>query len=187
MNAFPFVKTINNRLRMKFLLFFILIILGGCSGKPNTSTLSDRLKLSKSQLFLNGLKDSMMSEYFSARSETEKQKILERYHQRLEDYLTHHPMDSMKVTIDQVVSKGRTITIKSHYGSIEFEYGLTFNGRMLPRIDSIYEFMKSLKEGSDTLVNFSFTGACQVNIPDSAKLSTFKIYAFPVPLQYTGK
>jgi hypothetical protein len=93
----------------------------------------------------------------------------------------------MKVTVDQVVSKGRTITTKSHYNSIEFEYGLTFNGSMSPRIDSIYEFMKSLKEGRDTLANFSFTGACQVNSPDSAKLSVFKIYAFPVPLQFTGK
>jgi hypothetical protein len=172
---------------MKFSIFFILIILGGCSGKPNTSTLSGELKLSKSQFFLNDLKDSLMSEYIVAKSETEKQEILERYHQRLEDYLTHNPVDSMKVTIDEVRAKGRAITTKSHYSSIEFEYGLTFNGSMSPRIDSIYEFMKSLKEGSDTLVNFSFTGACQVNSPDSAKLPTFRIYAFPVPLQYTRK
>jgi hypothetical protein len=165
----------------------MLIIIGGCSGKPNSSTLSGGLKLSKSQFFLNNLKDSLMSEYTSARSETEEQEILKRFHQRLEDYLTHNPMDSMKVTIDEVITKGRTITTKAHYSSIEFEYGLTFNGSMSPRIDSIYEFMKNLKEGSDTLVNFSFTGACQVNSPDSAKLPMFRIYAFPVPLQYTGK
>jgi oligoribonuclease NrnB/cAMP/cGMP phosphodiesterase (DHH superfamily) len=143
--------------------------------------------MSKSQIFLNDLKDSLMVEYISTRSETEKQTILERYHQRLEDYLTHHPVDSIKVTIDEVITKGRTITTKSHYSSIEFEYGLTFDNSMSPRIDTIYEFMKSLKEGSDTLVNFSFTGACQINSPDSAKLPTFRIYAFPVPLQYTGK
>lgn len=172
---------------MKFSLFFIIIILGGCSGNPKTSTLFQGLKLSKSQFFLNDLKDSLMSEYISAKSETEKQDILERYHRRLEDYLTHHHVDSMKVTIDEVITKGRTITTKSHYSNIEFEYGLTFNDKMSPRIDSIYEFMKGLKEGSDTLVNFSFTGVCQVNSPDSAKLSTFRIYAFPVPLRYTGQ
>jgi hypothetical protein len=60
---------------MKFPLFFMLIIIGGCSGKPNSSTLSGGLKLSKSQFFLNNLKDSLMSEYTSARSETEEQEI----------------------------------------------------------------------------------------------------------------
>jgi hypothetical protein len=172
---------------MKFSLFLILIILGGCSGKSKTSALSSTLKLSKSQLFLSDLKDSLTSEYISVRSEAQKQEILEKFHQQLVDYLTHHPMDSMKVTIDEVTTKGRTITTKSHYSSIEFEYGLTFNGSTSPRIDSIYEFMKGLKEGSDTLVNFSFTGACQVNSPDSVNLSTFRIYAFPIPLQYGGK
>ncbi len=93
----------------------------------------------------------------------------------------------MKVTIDKVITNGKTVTTKSHYSSIEFEYGLTFNGSMSPRIDSVYEFMKGLKEGSDTVVNFSFTGVCQVNNPDSEKLSTFRIYAFPVPLQYGRK
>jgi hypothetical protein len=172
---------------MKFPLFLMLIILGGCSGKPKSSTLAGGLKLSKSQLFLNDLKDSLMSEYILARSETEKQEILERCHQQLENHLTHNPLDSIKVTIDEVIAKGRTITTKSHYGSIKFEYGITFAVSMSPRGDSIYKFMQSLKEGSDTLVNFSFTGACQVNSPDSTKLSTFRIYAFPVPLQYSGK
>jgi hypothetical protein len=57
---------------------------------------------------------------------------------------------------------------------------------MIPGVDPEFSD-KGLKEESDILVNFSFTGACQVNSPDSATLSTFKIYAFPVPLQYTGK
>jgi hypothetical protein len=166
--------------------FFILIIVAGCSGKTDHSVLPGTPKMSNAQAFLSDLKDSMISQFHSTGSETKKQDILERYHQRLEDYLIHHHVDSMKVTIDEVITKGRTITTKSHYSNIEFEYGLTFNGSMSPGIDSIYEFMKGLKEGSDTLANFSFTGACQVNSPDSAKLWTFRIYAFPVPLQYTG-
>jgi hypothetical protein len=172
---------------MKYFLFFILIIIGGCSGKPNTSALSGERKLSKCQFFLNDLKDSLMAKYTSAASETEKHEILKKFHQRLQDYLTNHPLDSMKVTIDEVAINGRTISTRSHYSNIEFIYGLTFSDSMSPRIDSIYEFMKNLKQGSDTLVNFSFTGACQVNSPDSAKLSTFRICAFSVPLQYTGK
>jgi hypothetical protein len=172
---------------MKLFLFSFLIILAGCSGSSNYSGLAVGQKFSKSQSFLNELKDSLISEYRSVKSKIGRQELLEKYHQRLEDYLIHHPMDSMKVTIDEVLVNGRTIRTKSHYSGIQFEYGLTFNGNMSPRIDSIYEFMKGLKEGSDTLVNFSYTGACQVNNPDSANLSAFKIYAFPVPPQYTGK
>jgi hypothetical protein len=171
---------------MKYFLFSFLIILAGCSGRSSPSGLADR-RFSKSQFFLTGLKDSLVSEYRSAKSQMERQELLGRYQQRLEDYLMHHPIDSVKVTIDEVVVNGKTIKTKSHYSGIQFEYGLTFNNKMSSRIDSIYEFMKGLKEGSDTLVNFSYTGACQVNSPDSANLSAFRIYAFPVPLQYTGK
>jgi hypothetical protein len=171
---------------MKYGLFSFLIILAGCSGSSNSSSLADR-QFSKSQFFLTGLKDSLVSEYRLAKSQIERQELLERYQQRLEDYLMHHPIDTMKVTIDEVLVNGKTIRTKSHYSGIQFEYGLTFNSNMSSRIDSIYKFMKGLKEGSDTLVNFSYTGACQVNSPDSANLSLFRIYAFPVPLQYTGK
>ena len=172
---------------MKVNLFLILIATCGCSSNPNTSTSSGTLKMSKAQDFLSELKDSLVSQYAVVGADKEKKIILDKYHRQLLIYLMETPLDSMRVTIDKVITMGRTITTKSHYSSIEFEYGLTFNGSMSPRVDSIYEFMKGLKEGSDTVVSFSFTGACQVNNPDSAKLSTFRIYAFPVPLQYGGK
>ena len=173
--------------QMKFFLFSFLIILAGCSDRSNSSGLVGKQKISKNQFFLSELKDSLISEYRSAKSQMERQELLAKYQQRLEDYLIHHPMDSMKVTIDEVLVNGRTVRTRSHYSGVQFEYGLTFNGNLSPRMDSIYEFMKGLKEGSDTLVNFSYTGACQINSPDSANLPAFRIYAFPVSLQYTGK
>lgn len=172
---------------MKVSVFFMLVIVTGCSGKTDHSVLPGTPKMSNAQAFLSDLKDSMISQYHSAGSDKGKQGILDKYLLKLKGYLTQNPMDSVRVTMDKVIINGRTITTKSHYSSIEFEYGLTFNDSMSPRIDSIYEFMKGLKEGSDTVVNFSFTGACQVNNPDSAKLATFRIYAFPFPLQYAGK
>jgi|SRR6185437_150188 len=172
---------------MRFCLFFIIIVIGGCSGKPDTSATYGKLKMSKAQTFLSDLKDNLIYQYNAAGSEKEKQEILDKYHKQLQIYLMQTPLDSMRVTIDEVKTKGLTVTTKSHFSSIEFNYGLTFNGNMSPRIDSIYQFMKGLKEGSDTLVDFSFTGACEVNRPDSAKISTFRIYAFPVPLQYIKK
>src|ERR1700742_1710308 len=129
-------------MKINFFIFSFLFILAGCSSGSNPSGLVTREKISKSQLSLSELKDSMISEYRSAKSQMERQEILEKYHQRLEDYLIHYPMDSMKVTIDEVLASGRTIRTKSHYKEIQFEYGLTFNSNMSPRIDSIYKFME---------------------------------------------
>ncbi len=172
---------------MKICLFLIVTIICGCSNRPNTATLPSTIKMSKSQAFLIELKDSLISQYGSVESEMEKQKILDTFHQQLQTYLMKYPIDSIKVTFDEVTVKGLTVTTKSYFSSIEFNYGLTFGGAFSPRTDSIYKFMKNLKTGSDVLVNFVFTGACQVNRPNSAEFPTFSIYAFPVPLQYHGK
>ncbi|HMG68759.1 MAG TPA: hypothetical protein VK588_13765 [Chitinophagaceae bacterium] len=170
---------------MKFFLLVMLIVLSGCFTKPDA--LPGMQKFSKSQGMLLRLRDSLLSHYSSAGSEIEKRNILEDYHQKLLAYLINNPMDSIRVTIDEITTDGLTITTRSHFDKIAFKYGLKFNTDRSPRIDSIYRFMKSLKEGTDTLVNFSFTGACQVNSPDSARLPTFIIYAFPIPLQYNRR
>lgn len=172
---------------MKLFFFSFIIFLAACSDRSNSSALAGKQKFSKGQLFLNDLKESLVTEYAAAGSKTQKQYVLERYHQRLERYLMNYSIDSIKVTIDEVLVKDSTITTKSHFNGIQFQYSLTFNGYMTPRLDSIYEFMKSLRKGSDTLANFSFTGACQVNSPDSTNLWTFRIFAFPFPLQYAKK
>ncbi len=51
-----------------------------------------------------------------------------------------YPIDSIKVTFDEVTVKGLTVTTKSYFSSIEFNYGLTFGGAFSPRTDSIYKF-----------------------------------------------
>ena len=170
---------------MKIFIFLSLIFLNSCSGKP-INKLSDTVKPSKAQSYLNNLQDSLKSEYTAA-PETIKMEILDKYHERLQQYLMSHSIDSIKVHIDEVVIKGRTITTKSHFNSIEFKYGLTFEDNMSPGTDPIYEFMKGLKAGNDTIISFSFTGACQINKPDNINISTFRIFAIPIPLGYKRK
>jgi hypothetical protein len=138
---------------------------------------------------LTHLKDSLTQEYRAARSEIKKQTILEKYQLQLEEYLDSNDIDSIKVEMDEVIKNGTTITTKSHVGRIQFLYGLTFKfaGKMSPKIDSIYTFMQGLKKGNDTVVNFAYTGRFKINSPDSTYLPIVVIYAFPVPLQYTGK
>jgi len=172
---------------MKGCLCFMLIIVAGCSGKNGNSALPDPIKLSTSQAFLNGLKDSLIYQYNSVGSGDEKQKVLDKYGQQLKAYLRHSPMDSILVTIDSVTTKGFTVRTKSHFTGIEFYSKITFADSMPPRLDSIFKFMKDLKPGSNVLANFGYTGDFEINTPDSPMLSTFRINAFPCPLQYKGK
>lgn len=178
---------IHQSLQMKFYLFCVLSLLAGCSGHSNSAGAVGKQPLSINQLILIALKDSLIVDYSAANSQEKRQLILQEYQARLEDFLMHRPMDSMTVTIDEVVVNGRTVTTTSHFSNIQFQYGLTFSGTRSPGMDSVYDFMKGLRQGGDTLVNFSYTGACQVNRPDSGNIPVFKIYAFPVPLQYTRK
>jgi len=168
-------------------LFFILIILSGCSGKHGSSTLSDTLKMSTAQAFLSDLKDSMIYQYSLVGSNDEKQKVLDKYYDKLKTFLLHKRMDSIRVTIDEVTAKGFAVTTKTHFSSIEFYSKITFKDSMPPRPDSIYKYAKSLQQGSTVLLNLAFNGDFQIITPDSTKLVTFKIDAFPIPLQYAGK
>jgi hypothetical protein len=143
--------------------------------------------MSTAQAFLIGLKDSMIYQYNSVGSNNEKQKILDEYFQRLKIFLIHKPMDSMKVMIDEVTVKGFSISTKVHFNSIEFSSKITFMGSMPPRADSIYKYAKSLQPGGIVLLNLAFNGDFQIISPDSSTLTTFKIDAFPVPIQYKGK
>jgi hypothetical protein len=172
---------------MKFCVFCFLILLAGCSGHSDSRRAIGKHTYSTDQHRLIALRDSLAVEYNSATSPIRRQLLLLQYQQRLDNFLSHHPIDSIYVTVDAVLVNGRRVTTKMHHQNIQFQYGLTFNGSMSPRLDSIYAFVKGLKKGSDVLVNLSYTGACQVNPPDSGNLPVFKIFAFPVPLQYTGK
>ena len=169
---------------MKVYLCFMLIIVAGCSGKHGNSALPDPTKMSTSQAFLNGLKDSMIYQYNSVGSDNEKQKVLDKYFQQLKAYLMHSPLDSMRVTIDSVATEGFTVRTRSHFIGIEFYSKITFADSMPPRPDSIYKFMKGLKPGSNILVNFAYTGDFEINNPDSPMLSTFRINAYPVPIEF---
>jgi hypothetical protein len=172
---------------MKFSLLLLLIIVAGCSGKTDNSTVPDSPKMSKAQAFLSNLKDSLKYQYDLAGSNKEKQEIFSKYGSQLKSYLRKNPLDSVRVTIDEVTAKGFSVTTQSHFSSIEFRSTITFKDSMTPRMDSVYKFMKSLKPGSTVLVNFAYTRDFEIGPPDSLMLSTFQIDAFPFPIQYNGK
>ncbi len=89
-------------------------------------------------------------------------------------------MDSIKVHVDSVIVKGWTISTNFHCNrDISFQYRLTFTDSMPARLDSLFQFVKNLKPGSDTTLNFSYMGEHDLNSPLNTSETVLKIYAFP--------
>src|SRR5579872_1881894 len=138
---------------MRTLPFFILVIFAGCTGKPVTPSLPDSAKLCIAQIYLSNLKDSLKMQYSAAQTMAKKQSILDTFFRRLEYFLRNTPMDSFRVSIDEVKVNGYTVTTKSHFEEIQFGGEITFKSNLPPGLDSIYKFMKNLKPGSTVLLN----------------------------------
>ena len=149
---------------------------------------SKNINLSAGQMFLHNLRDSLKIEYRKGLSEQDKILTIQKYHDKLESYLLKKPIDSIRVTVDEIVKNGMTVTTRFHDNDIEFKYGLNFgNDSMTPRLLKVYNFMIGLKPGTDTITSFSFTGACKVNRPDDNTVPTFRIFAIPIPLELGDK
>jgi hypothetical protein len=171
---------------MKFIFTILTIVLSyACSSQE---TAYKNKKLSIGQMFLHHLRDSLKIEYSQAISEQEKNLILSKYHDKLEAYLLVKPIDTISVKVDEIVRSGMTVTTRLHDNDIEFQYSLNFGSdSMSTRVLKAYNFMIGLKPGTDTTANFDFTGACRVNKPDDITTPTFRIFAFPIPLELNGK
>jgi hypothetical protein len=89
------------------------------------------------------------------------------------------------VHVDSVVVKDWKIVTQFHCGKdIQFRCGLTFRDKMRPNEESLYLFMKGIKSGTDTLVNFNYMGWPEIGNPTDNSVPIFNIFAFPAP---TGK
>jgi len=173
-------------MQMKLSYVLIFFILSSCSDKPKRVS-PVIIKLSTAQIFLDNLRDSLKAEYLAVDSETMKQAILDVFHERLQTYLISHPIDSINVTVDEVIVNGWVVATQFHHNDIQFKYQLTFMKNMTQSWDSLYKFMRGLKTGSDICVDFDFMGACRVNRPVNDTLPIFRIFAFPTPLAFGRK
>lgn len=88
----------------------------------------------------------------------------------------------MNVTVDTVIQEGWLVTTIFHSRDIEFKYGMEFKNSMEPRIDSFYQWMRSLKPKTDLIVNFLSLGDGEVNPPNDKSRRTIRIFACPESL-----
>jgi len=99
------------------------------------------------------------------------------------DLLSNLYTDSIRVHVDSVVVDDLTITTAFHCNNeISFRGSLTFLEKMDSRQDTLFRFMKGLKPGLDTMVNFAYMGNHQVRLPNSNGTPIIKIFAYPFPI-----
>jgi len=166
---------------MRALFILCVICLIGCSEKQ--VKLANSENISPRQRTLLNILDSFKTEYYSANSVGYKDSVVDKWQSKLHAFVRYNHIDSIMVHVDSVVVKDWKITTLFHCGKdIEFSCGLTFNEKMLPNAEALYQFMKGLKEGTDTVVNFNYMGWPRIGNPSDTPEPVFEIYAFPSPI-----
>jgi len=128
------------------------------------------------------LVDSFKRLAYQASTLTTKDSIRLSYATKFYDLLSNISIDSIRVHVDSVKIVDSTISTQFHCGTeIVFKSSLTFPAQMTPKYDSLFEFLKGLRPGLDTLVSFGYMGNHQVRLPSSDD-PILKIFAYPVPI-----
>ena len=164
---------------MKRILTFFILSLIACN---NREPFEVTRPVSQGQKGIQHIVDSFKLEYSNSISGVLKDSTIDKYNLKLFDFLSSNYIDSIQVHVDTVVIKDLSILTKFHANQdIAFQYTMNFQKEMNSTWDSTYNFMKNLKIGSDTIVNFSYMGSHQLFDPNDQTQPTLKIFAFPIP------
>ncbi len=142
-----------------------------------------KVPLSFAQRQIQNLVDTFKLVVGQEQNFNKKDSIRYKYAYKFYDLLSNIYLDSIRVHIDSVVVDSLTVTTAFHRNNeIAFKGSLKFLPKMDARQDSVFKFMKGLKPGLDTTVNFAYMGDHQVRLPNSNGTPIIKISAFPLPV-----
>jgi len=171
---------------MKRSFVILFIVAAACSDHENK--VPPRTHHSGPASALNNLVDSFKSEYASAKSATSKDAILSSYKKKTDDYLSGHYLNHMRVHVDSVIIRNLTIDTRFHAGKeLMFTSSMEFRKHMPKVEDSLYQFMKSLRQGTDTNIDFMYIGKFELHLPDDSLHPTLVVNAYPLTYQVHGK
>lgn len=170
----------KSSMRIRTPIGIMLFLLVACTENSNYKR-PDISKLSTIQK-VQTLVDSFKIEYSSA-SSISKDSVLEKYNEKIYDYLSHHFLDSIQVQVDTIIINDWTVTTRCHYSrDIAFQYGLTFNEGMTAHFDTLFQFMKGLPIRSDTTVSFIYMDTHKLSPNADLSSPTLTIFANPSPI-----
>jgi len=162
-------------------IFISLICLASClQPKKDTPKIASS---SIAQRQIQYLVDTFKLEVGQEKDLNKQDSVRNKYAYKFYDLLSNIYIDSIRVHVDSVIIDNLTVTAAFHCNNeISFKYSLTFLKKMDPRQDTLFSFMKGLKPGLDTMVNFAYMGNHQVRLPNSDGTPIIKIFAFPTPI-----
>lgn len=164
----------------------IFIVTAACSDHENKLPAGSHP--SKAEFTLNNLVDSFKSDFASATSTTSREAVISDYKTKTEKFLSGHYLNHMRVHVDSVIIHHLTINTRFHAGeNLMFTSSMEFR-RPMPKVeDSLYHFMKSLKQGSDTNIDFMYIGKFELHRPDDSLHPVLMVNAYPLTYQVHGR
>ncbi len=169
---------------MKSIFCLLLLFFIGCS-EGNKRTKSERKKVipnlndSRAQSWIQFLVDNYKSDYDTATTENSRDSLGRLYYDKIYDFLANHYIDSIKVHVDTVLVTEKSIITSFHCTpEIVFRAELGFPSPRDKKSDTLFNFMKGLRVGSDTMVDFCYFGNHEIYAPTN-NMAVLKIFAFP--------
>ena len=170
---------------MKPFFAILFIIAAACSG--NEKKVPPALHHSKAETTLDNLVDSFKSEYASAGSVTAKDAVVFHYKIKAENYLSDHYLNHMRVHVDSVIVKHWTIDTKFHVSKdLVFASSMQFHKHMPKTEATLFKFMKNLKQGTDTNIDFIYIGKFELHRPEDTLHPALIVNAYPLTYQVHG-
>gem|GEM_PF-6720015 len=176
----------RNNQQMKWVFAIIFIAAAACSDHENKVPAGSYH--SKAESTLDNLVDSFKSDFASATSAADKDSVVSEYKTKTEKFLSGHYLNHMRVHVDSVIIKHLTIDTRFHAGeNMIFISSMEFR-RPMPKVeDSLYHFMKNLRPGTDTNIDFMYIGKFQLHRPDDSLHPPLIVNAYPLTYQVHGR
>jgi hypothetical protein len=170
---------------MKAVFAFLIAVAAGCSDQQNDNP--EKVHRSHAQASLENLVDSFKTEYNAASSQTGKEEITSRFRKKIDNFLSTHYLNHMRVHVDSVVTDRLTIFTRFHTKeNLIFRSSMEFRKPMPPKEADLYRFMQGLKTNKDTSIDFGYAGKYELNSPGEASQPALIIWAFPQSYQVHG-
>jgi hypothetical protein len=126
------------------------------------------------------LLDSFRMEYKTTNSPLLREKVTTKYNSKIFNFLKSTDLDSLKVHVDTIIADSLTVTTEFHCNKdIALKYGMTFIREMTGDEHALFDFMRGLRIGSDTTLNFAYMGSHELRDPNDSSFATLRIFAFP--------
>jgi hypothetical protein len=175
----------RNCWKMKRIFAIIIIIAAGCSDHENKMTPAS--PHSGNESAINNLVDSFESDYASAASARAKDVVMSNYQVKTDKFLSKHYLNHMRVHIDSVIINHLTIDTRFHAGkNLMFTSSTQFRRPMPAKEDSLFHFMKGLRQNTDTNIDFMYIGKFELHRPDDKLNPALIVNAYPLSYQVHG-